>query len=467
MPIILIIDDEQAVTKLLLQHFTARGWDASAAETGEAGLLAIDKSVPDIILLDMKLPDMDGMSVLKRLQERKCPSSVVIMTGWGSIADAVDAIKLGAEQYLTKPLALVELNALTDRIVETRKLKIENLYYRRREHHPVVGVSMAIHNLHHMIDLMAENADTTALLLGESGTGKELVAREIHRRSRRWERPFLDINCAAMPETLLESEMFGHERGAFTDAREMKRGLFEVADGGTVFLDEIGEMPVSVQPKLLRVLETRSFKRVGGTRDIKVNVRMLAATNQDLAKAVAGGTFREDLYYRLKVFPVEIAPLRERKEDISVLTEYFVRQFNTTLKKNIGGFTAPAMELLRAYSWPGNVRELRNIVERVAVLSHSPWIGADMLPPEITGASPMKATDTAASGGMVFGTLEEVERAHIAAVLQAEKYNRSATARVLGISRSTLLEKIKKYGITDRREGIDSSSPDEASPPPY
>jgi two-component system response regulator AtoC len=450
MPSILIIDDEQSVTKLFVHHFTARGWDAGMAGTGEAGLQACEKSAPDIILLDMKLPDMDGMEVLKRLNDRKCPASVVIMTGWGSIANAVEAVKLGAEQYLTKPVALLELNALVDRVIETRKLKIENRYYRQREDHPVVGVSMAIQKLHHMIDLMAENADTTTLLLGESGTGKELVAREIHRRSRRSERPFLDINCSSLPETLLESEMFGHERGAFTDAREMKRGLLEVADGGTVFLDEIGEMPLAVQPKLLRVLETRSFKRVGGTREIQVNVRIIAATNRDLAKAAADGRFREDLYYRLKVFPVSIPPLRERPEDVPALAEYFLQEFNAALKKSITGFTSEATDLLRGYSWPGNVRELKNLVERAVVLSKSPLIGTDMLPPEISGAGTtagLPAPSAPLGDGGTARTLEEVEREHIKAVLGAEGNNRSATARALGISRSTLIEKLKKYEI--------------------
>lgn len=450
MPSIVIIDDDQAVSKLLVHHFTNRGWDAQPAETGADGLYFCEKHPPDIILLDMKLPDQDGIDVLKQLQDRKCPSSVVIMTGWGTISNAVDAIKLGAEQYLTKPVALMELNALVDRIIEMRKLKIENLYYRRRDAHPVVGVSLAIHNLHHMIDLMAENADTTTLLLGESGTGKELVAREIHRRSRRSERPFLDINCAALPDTLLESEIFGHERGAYTDAREMKRGLLEVADGGTFFLDEIGEMPPVLQPKLLRVLETRCFKRVGGTREIRVNVRVIAASNRDLGKAVADGQFREDLYYRLNVFPVEIPPLRSRREDISVLAEYFIEEFNTALRKNVTGFTQEAVERLKAYSWPGNIRELKNLVERVVVLSRSSRIGLDLLPPEISGAgagSRVSPPSAAVASEEPARTLEEVEREYIAAVLRAENNNRSSTARVLGISRSTLIEKLKKFGL--------------------
>ncbi len=343
---ILIIDDDNTITMALQHYFQSSGWDAAVAQTGEKGVELADQTAPDIILLDMKLQDMDGMEVLKRLKARQCPSSVIVMTGWGSIGNAVEAVKLGAEQYLTKPVDLVELSTLTDRIAETRKLRIENVYYQQRMDHPIVGTSTEIHQLRHMIDLMAENADTTTLLLGESGTGKELVAREIHRRSPRRERPFLDINCAVLSETLLESEIFGHERGAFTDARERKPGLLEVADGGTVFLDEIGEMPLTVQPKLLRVLETRAFTRLGGTREIRVNVRVIAATNRDLARAVDEKRFREDLYYRLKVFPVDVPPLRDRMSDVPLLVDHFVNLYNGKLKKNISGFTSTAMDLL-------------------------------------------------------------------------------------------------------------------------
>jgi len=448
MPSILIIDDDRGITEMLVHHFTSKGWAAAGAERGEQGRDLADKFSPDVILLDVKLPDMDGIEVLKKLKAQGSSAAIVIMTGGGSIPNAVEAIKLGAEQYLTKPLAFVELDRLIDRILETRKLRIENLYYRHRMDHPLAGASLEVQKLHHLIDLMAENADTTALLLGESGTGKELVAREIHRRSARSERPFLDINCAVLSETLLESEIFGHERGAFTDARELKRGLLEVADGGTVLLDEIGEMPFAVQPKLLRVLETRNFRRVGGTRDIPVNVRIIAATNRNLEKAVAEGRFREDLYYRLHVFPIQLPPLRQRPVDIPVLTAYFLDLFNATLKKAMTGFTPRAMELMGRYAWPGNVRELKNIVERAMVLSKSAVIDIDMLPREIVGlqydgGEPRNEPQADTSHKK---TLGDLERAHIMDVLRAEGNNRTAAARVLGISRSTLQDKLKKYG---------------------
>ena len=448
MPRILLIDDERPVILPLLHYFKSLNWDAVHAETGREALVLAESFAPEVVLLDMKLPDMGGLDVLRHLKEQGCRASIVVMTGWGSIGNAVEAIKLGAEQYLTKPAQLVELSALINRIVETRKLRIENRYYRQLLDHPVVGTSMAIQTLHHMIDLMAENADTTTLLLGESGTGKELVAREIHRRSSRSDRPFLDINCAVLSETLLESEMFGHERGAFTDARELKQGLFEVADGGTVLLDEVGDMPLAVQPKLLRVLETQRFKRVGGTRDIAVNVRVIAATNRDLERAVAEGRFREDLYYRLKVFPVTMPPLRERPEDIPVLIDYFVQHFNATLKQNVTGFSPGALELMQAYPWPGNVRELKNIVERAIVLSRSELVPVELLPREITGEE--CATGDAGhrqAGGENHRPLAEMEREYILKILRAEKDNRTTTAKILGISRSTLHEKLKKYNL--------------------
>ncbi len=450
MPSILVIDDDRDVRSTLLSYFDTHGWDTAEAETGEGGKTSSEKMSPDIILLDMKLPDMDGLEVLKKLKAAGSTASIIIMTGWGSIENAVEAVKLGAEQYLPKPLSLIELKTLTDRIIETRKLRIENRYYQQRMDHPVMGVSLEVQRLHHLIDLMAENADTTALLLGESGTGKELVAREIHRRSARRERPFLDINCAVLSETLLESEMFGHERGAFTDAHEMKRGLLEVAEGGTVLLDEIGEMPLAVQPKLLRVLENRSFRRVGGRKDIPVNIRIIAATNRDLEKAVAAGRFREDLYYRLHVFPIHLPPLRERPADIPVLSRHFLEQYNGTLKKNVAGFTPQALDRMSAYSWPGNVRELKNIVERAMVLSRDALIDINMLPREIAGQQSDQGDPPSDSPEKAFQkkTLEEVEREYILEVLRAEGGNRTAAARVLQISRSTLQDKLKKYGIT-------------------
>ncbi len=451
MPNLLIIDDDSMLAQLLRAHFTSLNWDVAEAQSAKLGAELAESIIPDIILLDMRLPDADGLDVLRQLKDQNCPASIIIMTGWGTIANAVDAIKLGAEQYLTKPINLVELQSLLDRVVETRKLRIENLYYQQRMDHTIVGASTEIWKLLHMIDLMAENADTTVLLVGESGTGKELVAREIHRRSARRERPFLDINCAALSETLLESEMFGHERGAFTDARGRKPGLLEVADGGTVFLDEISEMPLAVQPKLLRILESHTFKRLGGTRDIRVNVRVIAATNRDIARAVKEGRFRDDLFYRLKVFPVDIPPLRERLGDVPILVNHFVNHFNAVLKKSVTGFTPDAMNLLTRYSWPGNVRELKNIVERAMVLARSTVMDAGLLPKEFgNGQSGERRTSAPqGKGSAKILTLANLERDYILDVLRTHGGNRTVAARLLGIARSTLLEKLKKFGIKE------------------
>ncbi len=452
MPNLLIIDDDSMLAQLLRAHFTSQNWDVAEAQSGKLGVELAESLAPDIILLDMRLPDVNGLDVLRQLKDQNCPASIIIMTGWGTIANAVDTIKLGAEQYLTKPINLVELQTLLDRVVETRKLRIENLYYQQRMDHTIVGASTEIWKLLHMIDLMAENADTTVLLVGESGTGKELVAREIHRRSARRERPFLDINCAALSETLLESEMFGHERGAFTDARSRKPGLLEVADGGTVFLDEISEMPLAVQPKLLRILESRTFKRLGGTRDIRVNVRVIAATNRDMARAVKDGRFRDDLYYRLKVFPVDIPPLRERRGDVPILANHFVEHYNAALKKSVKGFTSEAMGLLQQHSWPGNVRELKNIVERAMVLARNSVMDAGLLPKEF-GRGPARegeAFSAPGKGTSKVRTLANLERDYILEVLRSHDGNRTVAARLLGIARSTLLEKLKKFGIPER-----------------
>ena len=450
MPRILIIDDDEDVRTMLDLHFTGRGWDAMQAGSGRDGIRLIDEYTPDVVLLDLRLPDANGLEILKLIKAHDSASSIVMMTGWGTIENAVLAIKEGAEQYLPKPISLRDLDALTDRIMEKRKLLLENLYYQHRMDHPVVGRSMEVHKLHHLIDLMGENAHTTVLLSGESGTGKELVAREIHRRSPRRERPFLDVTLAALPESLIESQLFGHERGAFTDARELKRGLLEVADGGTVFLDEAGAMPLSVQPRLLRVLETHCFKRVGGNRDIQVDVRVIAATNRDLARGVSEGWFREDLYYRLSGFPIVIPPLRERPEDIPVLAGCFVSQFNATLNRNIAGFTEQAMHAMVNYPWPGNVRELRNIVERAMVLAAGRMIGEDLLPKDMTGMGEggRHSRRRGREEGGLHKSLAEMERDHIRRILLAVKGNRSHTAKVLGISRSTLLEKMKRYEIS-------------------
>lgn len=467
---VLIVDDQPTIRKSLRHLLERKGYRACEADSGAAAIQIAQIEEPEVILLDLKLPDGDGLEILERLQG-VCPeTAVILLTGHGSVEVAVTAIRKGAEDFLEKdPSSLEVTEVRVERALEMLKLRRENRYYRYQAHGrspgQIPGNSPAIREIHAMVDLLAKAPQTTVLIQGESGSGKELVARAIHYRSARADKPFLDINCAGLSEHLLESELFGHERGAFTDAKTLKRGLLEIADGGTLFLDEIGDMPLAIQPKFLRVLENRTFRRVGGTRDISVDVRVITASNKDLSKLVEKQTFREDLFYRLKVMPLTVSPLRERGNDILVLANLFIQEFNGMLKKRIRGYSPEAQQVLLAYSWPGNVRELRNVTERGMILCQGDIILLSCLPAEIqqlAGAvSPPPLPVTAEeSGGEaagtpqversvgVLGTLEEMEQRYIREVLTSVSGNRSQAARVLGISRSTLQDKIRKYGLS-------------------
>jgi DNA-binding NtrC family response regulator len=469
-PTVLIVDDQPTIRRSLRHLLERKGYRACEADSGAGALQTAQVEEPEVILLDLRLPDGDGLEVLERLKG-VCPeAAVILLTGHGSVEAAVTAIKKGAEDFLEKDPSSPEVTEVrVEKALEMLKLRRENRYYRYQAHgrtpSQIPGASPAIREIHSMVDLLAKAPQTTVLIQGESGSGKELVARAVHYRSARSDKPFLEINCAGLSEHLLESELFGHERGAFTDAKALKRGLLEIADGGTVFLDEIGDMPVAIQPKFLRVLENRNFRRVGGTRDISVDVRVITASNKDLAKLVENKTFREDLYYRLKVMPLSVPPLRDRGNDILVLADLFVQEFNGMLKKRIRGFSPEAQQVLMAYPWPGNVRELRNVTERGMILCQTETIPVSCLPAElqqlagiVPAPPPLAPTETTVqvsgapealgppSSG--FGTLEDMEKRYINEVLASVSGNRSQAARLLGISRSTLQDKIRRYGLS-------------------
>jgi len=463
-PTLLLIDDEETIRRSLRHFFSQKGYRFLEAGTGAQGLALVQEQSPDLVLLDLKLPDTDGVTLLGKIKESNPEAAVILVTARGSIETAVAAIKAGATDYLSKPVDLDEVDLLLNKTLEMVRLQRENSYLRSRtrgrNEAVIPGTCPAIRALNGMVDLLAQSPHTTVLIQGESGTGKELVAKAVHLKSQRHDKPFLDINCAGLSDQLLESELFGYEKGAFTDAKAMKRGLLEVADGGTVFLDEVGDLPLSVQPKLLRVLETRTFRRVGGTRDITVDVRIITATNKDLAKEVEKNAFREDLFYRLKVLPIQLPPLRERNEDILLLGDLFVQEYAEMLKKRVRGFTPEAQALLTAYAWPGNVRELRNVVERALILCPHDMVAPAYLPAEIQGlpsapiplpeapAPPPPGAPAAATAEPDADTpIEDLEKWHIERVLRKYEGNRSHAARVLGISRSTLQDKIKRYGL--------------------
>jgi len=446
-PNILIVDDEKTIRTSLTYFFKGKGYDVYEAADAEEATAKAKELQPDLIILDHNLPGKSGAEALEEIKLVHPGAAVIFLTAYGSISGAVDAIRGGAYDYLTKPVDMDSLEIAAARAVEVRKLKRENVLLKELQSHAlkegVIGNSPQVHKLLLMINLLAENPDTTVLIEGESGTGKEQAARSIHKGSARQDKPFVDINCASLSENLLESELFGHERGAFTDAKNMKRGLFEVADGGTLFLDEIGELSMSLQPKLLRVLETKTFRRVGGTRDITVDVRVIAATNKDLAGAVARKEFRDDLYYRLRVMPIDMPPLRERGSDVLVLARHFLSELKQAIKKDVAGISPDCEKHLLAYTWPGNVRELKNIIERAVIISHGPYITPEHLPRELTGATPSTPDVAPASEPPL--TLEDAEKNHIFAVMEHAGGNQSLAARMLGISRSTLIIKLKKY----------------------
>lgn len=456
-PTLAIIDDETLIRQVLRHHFERRGYRVLEASTASQGIQIVREEDPDVVLLDLKLPDLDGLSTLNRIKTSQPDTAVIVLTAHGTYEKAVEAVKGGAEDFLIKEPAEGNLAAMELRVSKAvdrlRKDRIRSYYsqhFRRRatDKEPAIpGEHPSIVALNGLVDLVAQNPSTTLLITGESGTGKELAAKAIHQKSSRRDKAFVEINCAGLSENLLDSELFGHERGSFTDAKSMKRGLLEVADSGTVLLDEIGDMSLAVQPKLLRVLETRSFRRVGGLRDISVDVRIITATNKDLKKLVETGSFREDLYYRLKVIHVKTPPLREIRVDIPLLANHFLSLYCKEMGKGEKEFSPGAMESLSNYQWPGNVRELENEMKRLVVSIRKKVLDREHLSDNIRKSVRIDRKASHSLKDVVSETVEELEKEMILDALEACQNNQLRAAARLGLSRQGLFKKIKRYGL--------------------
>ena len=445
---VLVVDDEELIRWSLSERLKAEGYQVAEAETGKAAVARLNDGV-DLVLLDYKLPDTDGVTVLRKIKEFDPDILVILLTAYASVETAVEAMKLGAYHFANKPFNLDEVIATVERALETTRLRRELRQFRTSAARPyslhsIVGSSESMTALRHLVARVATSPASTVLLTGESGTGKDLVAKIIHYTSDRAAGPFINITCSALPETLLESELFGHERGAFTDARLQKRGLLETADGGTVFLDEIAEMAPALQAKLLRFLEEKAFKRVGGAADIRVDVRVIAATNRNLEEEVAKGCFRSDLFYRLNVLPIALPPLRAHAEDVPLLVEYFIDGFNVEFRKRVLGASPAAHTMLERYAWPGNVRELRNVVERAMLLSDAQRLEAKDFAALTNGTSSADTFVLPPTGV----DLEQLERSFVIQALKRSGGNQTRAAGFLGLNRDQIRYRIEKFGLS-------------------
>ena len=451
---ILIVDDEKLMRWTLRQKLTDWNYEVVEAETGRDGLIRAEEETPDLVLLDVKLPDIKGTDLLEEFKKKWPDLPVIMITAYGAIEDVVNAMRSGAYNFLTKPIDLAKLQSLLENALEAYHLKKEVAYFREKESrqfHPsqIVARTKGMLLVLDMVQKIAESEASTVLLQGESGTGKDLIAQTIHHLSRRKDAPFLAINCSAIPESLLESELFGYEKGAFTDAKQQKKGLVELADRGTLFLDEISSLGFSLQAKLLRFLETHTFKRLGGLKDVEVDVRIIAASNDDLNLLSQEGKFRTDLFYRLNVCPVTLPPLRERKEDVLPLARHFITNYNVKFGKKIEGLEMETERLLLAYDWPGNVRELKNAIERAMIFEDHRRISARYLPIHIEEAPSRRAGSENIGEPKAGRSLQELERDAIVQALRKAGGNKTRAAELLKISRDTLRYRVRKLKIGD------------------
>ena len=448
---VLVVDDDEAIRISLKQVLVKEGHITTVAENGLLALEQLKRNHFDLALVDLKMPGIDGMSLLKEIRNHDPSTDVVIITGFATVETAVEAIKYGAYDYIQKPFSIETIRQVLNKIAEKRSVlqtgEIKQLKFDRNgEIETIIGESPRMHEIYDLVQKVAPT-DSTVLITGETGTGKELIAKAIHFNSLRKKKPFLTVDCNSLVETLFESELFGHVKGSFTGAVATKHGSFELANGGTFFFDEIGNISLNIQSKILRVIQEKEIRRVGATDTIKVDVRVIAATNKDLRQAVDKGTFREDLFYRISVIPIHLPPLRDRKEDIIPLANHFLAKYNQRRKRALKGFHSTVKEVFLNYSWHGNVRELENVVERSVVIEDNDEITFSSLPSHLRGNS---SQIDATSHEIV--SLELLEKSHIIRTLNATDWNRSKTARLLGIDRKTLYDKIKRYQIEPQEE---------------
>ena len=435
---VLVVDDERSIRISLKIGLEKLGLEVFVAESGEEALEIFERDGPDLVILDINLPGMNGIEILKRIKSLSPTTTIIMITYMTDVKLAVEAMKIGAYDYFTKPFNLADINKSIKEIINYMELK-KNLNSGETEESPFIGNSSSIQKIRDIIwEVCQSNYDTSILITGESGTGKEVVAKSIHSCVNNKDKPFVAINCAAIPQNLQESELFGYEKGAFSDAKTDKEGLIEKANKGILFFDEIGDMDIGLQAKVLRVIQEKRYRRIGGTKEIAFEATILAATNKDLVESIENGEFRKDLYYRLNVVPIYVPPLRERKEDISVLANYFVKEYNKSLSKNVLSFDKKAMELMEAYHWPGNIRELKNLIERIMIFKKGDTIEVADLSEEIRQKYPSPTSSS----------LEDAEKATIERVLIENKWNISKSAKELNITRQTLRNKIEKYNLS-------------------